>query len=91
MSIIPDQTTNEVFIDNTGDRCEDDSCQDGNCIGCRNGVRWCEDPRCHPNCPNCFIPDSSDTFFFFIIALVIVVIIAFAFILYAHFKDRPIM
>lgn len=34
-------------------RCSATSCLNGNCIGCRNGVKYCGDPRCFPNCPEC--------------------------------------
>jgi len=33
--------------------CSGPSCPNGNCIGCRNGNLWCQDPRCAPNCPGC--------------------------------------
>ena len=35
-------------------RCSDTSqCPDGNCVGCKNGSLFCNDPRCYPNCPDC--------------------------------------
>lgn len=26
------------------------TCPDGNCVGCKNGEVWCQDPRCAPYC-----------------------------------------
>ena len=34
-------------------RCSSSSCLNGNCQGCKNGVKYCNDPRCYPNCPDC--------------------------------------
>ena len=34
-------------------RCLSDSCTNGNCLGCRNGSLYCNDPRCYPDCPGC--------------------------------------
>ena len=34
-------------------RCSSATCLNGNCQGCRNGTRYCNDPRCYPNCPDC--------------------------------------
>lgn len=34
-------------------RCLSNSCKNGNCEGCRNGSKYCNDPRCYPNCPDC--------------------------------------
>lgn len=38
------------------------ACLNGNCIGCKDGAVWCQDPRCAPNCPGetCTIPDDHD-------------------------------
>lgn len=34
-------------------RCSNSTCINGNCIGCKNGSKYCNDPRCYPNCPDC--------------------------------------
>jgi hypothetical protein len=34
-------------------RCLSSACLNGNCEGCRNGSKYCNDPRCYPNCPDC--------------------------------------
>lgn len=41
-------------------RCSNSSCLNGNCQGCRNGVKFCNDPRCYPNCPDCDGESSID-------------------------------
>ena len=33
--------------------CSSVDCLDDNCEGCKNGEKFCEDPRCYPDCPNC--------------------------------------
>lgn len=34
-------------------RCMSETCLNGNCPGCKNGEKYCEDPRCYPDCPDC--------------------------------------
>ena len=34
-------------------RCSSSTCLNGNCQGCKNGSKFCNDPRCYPNCPDC--------------------------------------
>ena len=34
-------------------RCSSSTCLNGNCQGCKNGSKYCNDPRCYPNCPDC--------------------------------------
>lgn len=36
------------------------TCPGGNCVGCRNGQVWCQDPRCQPYCGGCAIPSTFD-------------------------------
>ena len=36
------------------------ACSNGNCIGCRDGKLWCQDPRCSPYCSECGIPPDHD-------------------------------
>lgn len=33
--------------------CSSSDCLNGNCPGCRNGSKYCNDPRCYPDCPDC--------------------------------------
>lgn len=61
--------------------CSDTTtCPDGNCVGCKDGEKWCQDPRCHPYCPNCPVPEDNDfavtiVFFIAIICLVGILIL----------------
>ena len=55
--------------------CQDSSCVDGNCPGCKDGELYCKDPRCHPNCPECMIPEHHD---FALNSTLIVIFIALA-------------
>jgi len=54
-------------------------CPDGNCVGCRNGEVWCQDPRCEGQCPDCFYDPRDDrvgyTVFIIIIAVLVVVMV----------------
>ena len=34
-------------------RCSSSTCLIGNCQGCKDGSKFCNDPRCFPNCPDC--------------------------------------
>lgn len=34
-------------------RCSSAACLNGDCQGCKKGVKYCNDPRCYPNCPDC--------------------------------------
>src|SRR3990167_3410950 len=38
------------------------TCLNGNCPGCKDGKKYCQDPRCAPNCPgsNCTIDKDHD-------------------------------
>ncbi len=40
-------------------RCLSSSCLNGNCEGCKIGVKFCNDPRCFPDCPDCSDETSS--------------------------------
>lgn len=31
-------------------------CPGGTCEGCRDGIRWCQDPACAPYCQGCAPP-----------------------------------
>lgn len=40
--------------------CTSVACKDGNCEGCKDGVKWCSDTRCSPYCSGCEIPEHHD-------------------------------
>ncbi len=42
-------------------RCLSSECLNGNCEGCKNKSKFCDDPRCFPNCPDCSGETSSTT------------------------------
>lgn len=67
-----------------------------NCPGCRNGVQYCTDPRCYPNCPNCSTPTNNGTtssnwiiITVILVLLGILLVVAF-FIGYQWYKDRQL-
>lgn len=58
------------------------SCPGGNCIGCKDGVTWCQDPRCAPYCPGsqCTIPDTHDQNLNIVVTIILICLIAILFI-----------
>lgn len=57
-------------------------CEGGDCIGCRNGTIWCDDPRCNPHCTDCFADRNSNKFvtLIFIAIILCLLLILFIFI-----------
>lgn len=51
--------------------CDPESCPGGNCVGCKDGKTWCQDPRCDPYCPACAIPQDYD----FMVNVVMIIIV----------------
>ena len=72
--------------------CLSNECVNGNCPGCKNGMPYCEDPRCFPNCPNCPNSNSSSNgwgwWWYIIIIIVIIIIIIFLF--FALRRRKPV-
>ena len=62
--------------------CQDSvACPGGNCIGCRNGQVWCQDPRCQGYCPNCNTSQEYNditTHYTFAILIMVFLLILFA-------------
>lgn len=60
------------------------SCINGNCVGCMNGVTWCQDPRCAPNCPDniCHIQSDTDTNGNYVVILILISLITILFIVW---------
>ena len=54
MSFQFSQVARDLGIANRN-RCTGPFCTDGNCPGCKDGNKWCFDPRCAPFCPQCYI------------------------------------
>lgn len=62
--------------------CEDPiTCPDGNCEGCSNGIKWCQDPRCEPYCRDCEMIQDHDTAVNWTFAIILVGLIAIALVL----------
>ena len=72
--------------------CLASTCLNGNCVGCRGGTIWCDDPRCFPNCANC--PNTSTStnnhsWMVTIILVLLAVLLVISFIIgYSWYKDR---
>jgi len=68
------------------------TCLNGNCIGCRDGQVWCQDPRCSPYCPGstCIIPKGHDVNANIIIILIIVALFAMLFIIWFMYGPQLI-
>lgn len=63
--------------------CKDPiTCPGGNCLGCRNGQIWCQDPLCQPFCPNCAIPNAFDFNANMTIIVILICLIAIFFIVW---------
>ena len=58
------------------------SCPNGDCIGCRNGQVWCQDPRCAPYCPDCGIPSDFDSIVNMTIVIILFCLLAILFIVW---------
>ena len=67
--------------------CLDESeCPGGNCEGCKDGARFCDDPRCRPNCKDCAQSQSLGLFVFIVIGILIFILILGYFIWYRHME-----
>lgn len=69
-------------------RCQNSTCEEGNCVGCREGLLWCEDPRCHPNCINCEAPRSTGMFGGFLAVIVAVAVVAAMVLIWWHYESK---
>lgn len=76
-------------------RCSSMTCLNGNCQGCRNGTRYCNDPRCYPNCPDCEGITSekceskrSGTEWGLQIAITVLAVVALGLMLWGYFSYR---
>ena len=67
------------------DYCSDPvTCRNGDCIGCKKGVTWCQDPRCDPYCPGqgCSIPNNHDFNVNLVILVILLCLMAILFIVW---------
>lgn len=58
------------------------SCVNGNCVGCKNGKPWCQDPQCSPFCSNCPTPQQHDFNANFVMGVIISALLAILFIIW---------
>lgn len=60
--------------------CERETCVNGNCPGCKDGKRWCDDPRCSPYCTGCKPPKQNFELVNIMFALFVFILILGVFI-----------
>lgn len=58
------------------------TCPNGNCIGCKNGVPWCTDPRCSPYCANCGMVDNVETLGNITVTIILLCLVAILFVVW---------
>lgn len=60
------------------------SCLNGNCLGCKDGSPWCQDPRCSPYCPgnNCAIQPDHDFNGNMVVIIILMCLLAILFIVW---------
>jgi hypothetical protein len=64
-----------------GDLCGDTlTCPNGNCIGCRDGSPWCEDPLCQPYCGGCSMTAGADTLGNMVTGIILICLVVILFI-----------
>ena len=66
------------------------TCPNGNCVGCRNGSLFCNDPRCYPDCPDCNIKVGNSNWVLNMIILILlgVLLIVSFIVIYDWYKSR---
>ncbi len=67
--------------------CRGLACPNGNCIGCRDGHIWCQDPRCSPHCRGCETPRHTTLFTIALFIIIIVGVIAICAIIMVYWKS----
>lgn len=83
-------------------RCSSSACLNGNCEGCRNGVKYCNDPRCYPDCPDCSGETSNSSvkkrsgwewfliIFITILAIILLIMLAWKFYTWSRGSDDTV-
>lgn len=67
--------------------CTNRACLDGNCEGCKDGVKFCSDPRCFPRCRDCHrTRHSSLAFIVYFVGLMMALALSY-YIYSVYFKD----
>lgn len=70
--------------------CNLKTCKDGNCEGCKNHQKWCDDPRCFPQCRGCELTDHHETNANIIVWAIIVVLLFIFLILFIGHGPRMV-
>ena len=70
--------------------CAASNCKNGNCIGCKDGKKWCDDPRCYPYCRDCNLTPSSDGLGYLILLIIAIGIITIIVLVLAnrHYSNQ---
>lgn len=55
--------------------CQKTTCYQGNCPGCKNGEKWCDDPKCTPYCTSCQPPISNDSVVNVLFATILIILL----------------
>ena len=50
-------------------------CLDGDCEGCANEHKWCNDPRCYPYCSDCLPVIGEDRYYTHVIIAIVIILI----------------
>ena len=67
------------------DPCTEITCENGNCVGCKNGQLWCDDPQCDPFCRGCEPPSDYETVTNMMLMIITIVFLVIIFmLLYFH-------
>ncbi len=77
------QLLNKLKIANNN-RCNPNNpfCPSGNCTGCKDGIKWCNDPRCAPFCSECYIEGTQSTDHVISVVLYVFIAVTLALILF---------
>lgn len=71
------------------EHCQDPvSCLNGNCIGCKDGKIWCQDPRCAPYCKGCSIPKNHDLNGTIVVVIILMCLFAMLIIIWAFYGPK---
>ena len=68
--------------------CNKKTCKDGNCEGCKNHKKWCDDPRCFPHCRGCELPDDHEKSANIIVWTIILLLVFIFVILFIGYGPR---
>ena len=64
------------------------NCRDGNCDGCLNSRRYCDDPACSPYCRECVDNPNHEFYFSVWVALMVFILGTMIMLLYARKRGK---